>query len=156
MGGSDPRVVTRHPSPPLVFAVAVLAATALAMLVPEPTIVRGGGQLLGLVPVVLGSGLHWTAWRMFRVRTTTVRSDRRPRRLVTDGPYARTRNPMYLAGIVILLGLAVLLGSLASVLAPLGYGAVAHRLFLPAEERVMEERFGDEYAEYRDSVPTWI
>lgn len=143
-------------SPPLIFAGAVVAAVILAMLLPEPTVVPGEWRLLGLLPVALGSGLHWWAWRTFRLRKTTVRADRSPRRLVTDGPYARTRNPMYLGGIVILLGLAVLLGSSASFLAPLGYGLVAHLLFLPAEEQVMRERFGDEYPEYRASVPTWI
>lgn len=142
--------------PPLIFAGAVVAAVILAMLLPQPTVVPGDWRILGLLPVGLGSGLHWWAWRTFRARNTTVRADRKPRRLVTDGPFARTRNPMYLAGILILLGLAVMLGSLGSFLPLLAYGLAAHLSFLPVEEQVMEERFADAYLEYRASVPRWL
>lgn len=145
-----------HPSPPLTFAVAVAAAVGLAMLFPDPAAISGPWRLLGLFPLVLGSWLHTRAARSFHERMTTVRADGTPRALVTDGPYARTRNPMYLAGVVILLGLAILLGSLAPLLAPVAYGAAAHAHFLPAEEKVMEDRFGEAYREYRASVPTWI
>lgn len=147
---------TGHPPPPLVFAGAVIFAVALAMLLPEPTTLSGPWRLLGLLPAGLGSGLHLRAWRTFRDRATTVRAQGAPRALVTDGPYARTRNPMYLSGILILLGLAVLLGSVAPLLVPVAYGALAGAIFLPAEERTMEARFGDAYREYRSTVPTWI
>lgn len=112
--------------------------------------------VLGVLLILAGSWLHLSAWRTFLKRETTVRADGAPRSLVTDGPYARTRNPMYLAGVVILLGLAILLGALASFLAAPAYGVVAHVFFLPAEERTMEARFGPAYLEYRASVPAWI
>lgn len=142
--------------PPLMFAGAVIAMVGLSMLVPAPEVADGWLRLLGLGPVALGVTLHVGAWEALRSRRTPIRADGTPRVMVTGGPFARTRNPMYLAGVVILVGLGITLGTVASLAIPVAYGILAHALLLPAEERVMEDRFGDAYREYRASVPTWI
>lgn len=134
----------------------MIATVALTMVVPEPSLLDGWIRTVGVAPVLLGVRLHVGAWRAFRARATPVRADGEPRALVTGGPYARTRNPMYLAGIVILIGLAVLLGSWVAFVVPPIYGVLAHALLLPPEERTMEDRFGDAYRAYRSAVPTWI
>lgn len=78
-----------------------------------------------------------------------------PRRLITDGPYALTRNPMYLGHLIFMTGLvAVTRSPLALVLAARAV------LRFTARVRVDEERldrvFGDEYRAYRARVPRWI
>lgn len=142
--------------PPLLFGGSVIAMVALSMLVPEPTVADGWLRLPGLAPILLGVRLHVAAWETFRSRKTPIRADGTPRALVTGGPYARTRNPMYLAGVVILAGLGLLLGTAASLAVPVIFAVLTHALLLPVEERMMERRFGPAYRAYRAAVPTWI
>lgn len=145
-----------HPDPPAVFAAAMAAMIALAVVLPGPDGVRGAWRMAGLAPVLAGAVLHRSAWRRLLARDTTVRADEEPRTLVTDGPFARTRNPMYLAGVLILLGGAVLLGRTTPFLVVPAYAWMAHRRFLPAEEEALEERFGESYRAYRERVRRWL
>lgn len=71
----------------------------------------------------------------------------RPERLVRSGPYAVSRNPMYVGWALLQLGIGIATGS-GWVLATLPFvGAVVHREVL-GEERRLSETFGDEYREY--------
>lgn len=143
-------------APPTVFALVAGGMVALSVLVPEPRATAGGWRLLGLLPVLAGVGLHRAAWRRLRRRRTPVRADRAPRVLVTEGPYRRTRNPMYVSGVLILAGGAALLGPAAAFVAAPAFAWIVQRRFLPGEEEVLEHRFGEAYRSYRDRVRRWI
>ena len=78
-----------------------------------------------------------------------------PERIVSRGPYAWTRNPMYLGHLIFLSGLALALGS--------WIGAVvvaAHALWFDRRVREDEVRlaslFGDDYREYCRRVKRWV
>lgn len=80
---------------------------------------------------------------------------RPPERIVTTGPYAITRNPMYLGHLIFLTGLT--LATRSRVL------AVATVALLPwfdararTDERALLETFGPEYARYHAAVPRWL
>jgi protein-S-isoprenylcysteine O-methyltransferase Ste14 len=78
-----------------------------------------------------------------------------PNQLTTSGPYAITRNPMYLGWALLHVGAGLARGSGWIVAA---YPAVAwpmHREVL-REERELGENFGDEFARYRAAVPRYI
>ncbi len=81
--------------------------------------------------------------------------DRPPQRLVTAGPYALVRNPMYLAHLVFVAGLAL---TLHSPLALVLLGERWHRFALRVnrDEVRLERLFGDRYRAYRAAVPRWI
>ncbi len=72
--------------------------------------------------------------------------------LMTTGPYAYTRNPMYVAELSLWLGWATLFGSLVTLL-----GFVVLTVFiilvLPWEERGLEKQFGETYRQYQARVP---
>ena len=79
----------------------------------------------------------------------------RPGRLLTEGIYARVRNPRYLAVLLGMTGFALILNYPALYLTvaacvPAGW------LLIVLEERELEERFGDEYLAYKKSVPRLI
>lgn len=82
--------------------------------------------------------------------------DSRPRFLLVSGPYKFSRNPLYIADSVILLGWAIFYGSIAVLIGCLTFGAFLAFVLVPSEERQLQEQFGDEYARYRDSVPRWV
>ncbi|HEY6959447.1 MAG TPA: isoprenylcysteine carboxylmethyltransferase family protein [Candidatus Limnocylindria bacterium] len=81
--------------------------------------------------------------------------ERPPRRLLTAGPYAVSRNPMYLGHLMFMAGLVLATRSrLAVVLALRQYVRFTERVAV--DERRLERIFGDEYRDYLARVPRWI
>ena len=78
-----------------------------------------------------------------------------PRRIVQSSLYARTRNPMYLAYIAVVLGEAMLFGSAALVIYAVVLWGIAHIYVVLREEPLLQKRFGDEYRRYLERVPRW-
>ena len=78
-----------------------------------------------------------------------------PERLVTSGPFAWSRNPMYLGHIIFLLGLTLTLQSPLAAAIAVGT-AVWFQSRVRRDERRLEERFGRAYQEYRARVRRWI
>ena len=76
--------------------------------------------------------------------------------LVTSGMYARVRNPLYLANVLIWCGLAMLSGSLAVVCAAIGVTVLQYRFIILAEERFLRGRYGRRYVAYCRRVPRWL
>jgi protein-S-isoprenylcysteine O-methyltransferase Ste14 len=79
-----------------------------------------------------------------------------PRRFVAAGPYRWVRNPIYLAGMVIVLGEAWLFGSTALLLYAVGVAVAFHLLVVAYEEPRLRDRFGEQYEAYRRAVSRWV
>jgi protein-S-isoprenylcysteine O-methyltransferase Ste14 len=73
--------------------------------------------------------------------------------LIRTGPYARIRHPIYLAMLMFLLGLAVALGHYAQLLIAIPIFVVGTRIRTDAEDRLLEQSFGDAFRQYRNSTP---
>jgi protein-S-isoprenylcysteine O-methyltransferase Ste14 len=127
-----------------------------------PLVVRGSG----LLAVVAGASLmawalaahHKAAPRGWAVPTTRQMRSGVPYRLeylLRKGPYRLTRNPMYLGEAAVWLGWALFYGS-RSVWAGLAVMCAAFTRIVPWEERLLLERFGDDYRAYLASVPRWV
>ena len=78
-----------------------------------------------------------------------------PERLVDTGPYAWTRNPMYLGHILFLIGLTLTLGSLLAGLLTVATAVWFHRRVLDDEKR-LAELLGPDYLAYKNRVKRWI
>jgi protein-S-isoprenylcysteine O-methyltransferase Ste14 len=106
--------------------------------------------------IVLGLGVMTLGLQAFQKTGTNVETPKPATALVTDGIYSRSRNPMYVALLLLFAGIAVLansgwLGALLVVyLIVLRVGVIAR------EERYLERKFGDRYREYRGRVRRWL
>lgn len=69
-------------------------------------------------------------------------------RIVRSGPYRWLRHPSYTGAFFIVVGLALTLGSVLGVLVTTALGLLAFGYRISVEERMLTERFGDEYREY--------
>jgi len=76
--------------------------------------------------------------------------------LVTDGPYRISRNPVYLGGVVVCLGLAILLGSLIAFAVPVALFCILNALYVPHEETTLRTKFGGLYLDYKRKVRRWL
>jgi len=125
-------------------------AVPIVQLVPQPI------NLAGLAMVLAGFSIaNWHA-RLFRRIGTNINTFGEPGKLTTEGLFRRTRNPMYVGMIVLLVGVAFMLGSMSPIAGPLGFFILAHYWYIPLEEKAMALKFGDDYFQYQRSVPRWL
>jgi protein-S-isoprenylcysteine O-methyltransferase Ste14 len=98
------------------------------------------------------------AFLQFRQAKTTI-NPMKPHEtsaLVTDGFFAWSRNPIYVADTLVLLAIALLVANaLACLFVPL-FVAYMDRFQIRPEERALRARFGDEYERYRAKVRRWL
>jgi protein-S-isoprenylcysteine O-methyltransferase Ste14 len=115
-----------------------------------------GWRLLGLGLIAAGLGLIvWAAWTMHRLRTTVV-PHQDPDALVTSGPFAFSRNPIYLGDALVLAGCAIRWQAwVALLLVPLFMALIARR-FIAGEEARLVRHFGAAFESYASSVRRWI
>lgn len=107
-------------------------------------------RLLGVPLIVVG--VVWAAWA---TRTAGRVDLERPERLVTRGPYAISRHPMYVAWTLIYLGVSLALNTVRLlILLPL-LGVLIHREVKREEQRLVKA-FEDEYLTYRRRVSTYL
>ena len=78
-----------------------------------------------------------------------------PERLVSTGPYAYTRNPMYLGHIIFLTGLALTLQSWLAAAITIGVAIWFHARVI-GDEKKLAERLGKPYIDYMNSVRRWL
>ena len=119
----------------------LLAVPFLVFSTPTPTLLAAGCML-----AALGLGIRgWAAG--------TVEKDRD---LTTSGPYAHTRNPMYLGSFVIGVGLTLAGGGW---IWPTAFTLFFLAVYVPTisrEGRDLAERFGPAWAEYAADVPAFV
>lgn len=108
---------------------------------------------LGLAAALIGIGAFWRTWGSAYLGTNVVQ-DRKMHtdRLVGDGPYRLTRNPLYLGNMFMVLGLGILLNLSAFLVLVVGMWILV-RLFIRDEEAGFEESGGESYRAYRAAVP---
>jgi len=142
--------------PPLYFLASLLLMLGLHYVLPGPRIISGSARYLGIV--LIGAGLGFGLWaRMLFVQVgTTVKPFQESSELVVQGPFHVTRNPMYLSLTMLLLGVAVLLGSLTPLFVIPFFVLIVNRRFIPVEEAMLERHFGESYRSYKTRVRRWI
>ncbi len=117
-----------------------------------------GRALLPLAWLLVGAGLALLLWTLyiFWRHQTTVNPYKAASDLCTEGPFAFSRNPIYVGDWLIYLGIMIWLGTLwPLVFAPLiwlivRYGVIRH------EEAHLEAKFGAAYRAYRARVRRWL
>jgi protein-S-isoprenylcysteine O-methyltransferase Ste14 len=136
---------------PEAYLVGVAVGLAAHAWRPWPPPWPGGlGALLGW-PLAIGGTIVIVA----AVRAAGPVDLERPGRLVTDGPYAYSRNPMYLGWALIVLAAGLLTRSVW-VLAALPLAAAWTHRDVRREERRLAEAFGPEFATYRATVRRYL
>lgn len=76
--------------------------------------------------------------------------------LVTAGPFALIRNPLYLANLIIAFGVISYAGQLWIGAPLLLYFVFQYHCIAKYEESTLLAKFGDEYQRYMDRVPPWL
>jgi protein-S-isoprenylcysteine O-methyltransferase Ste14 len=106
--------------------------------------------------IALGLMIAFGAEGQFRRRGTTVDHLGITTKLVTDGWFKYSRNPMYLSLVLILIGAWIMLGSISPVLGVITYLFVTNKGYITQEEKRLAATFGREYESYRMRTRRWL
>jgi len=145
--------------PPLLGLAAIVLGLLLDWIAPayllSVMLSWGTRLLLGLELIAAGVALVYAAQKAFRAAHTHVEPWKPSTALVTTGIFAWLRNPMYVGGMGILVGLAVLLASDWMVVMTVLAGLVLHFGVVKREERYLQAKFGEAYRRYCAAVPRY-
>ncbi len=158
MSGAEARP-NHLPWPPVIYVSAIALAIILRFLVPLPWITEPLSDMLfitgiGLVLAAIAMGV--TAIRTLKRNKTTIRPDRPSEHLVTDGPFGITRNPIYLANSLVMIGIGLIIGSLWFLILSVVAGFLTQKMAIEGEERHLDIRFGKRYRDYKQRVRRWL
>lgn len=153
--------MTTSPTTP---KVKILPPTLLVMLI------SAGLVLDFLVPLDMGRGVGWlglvlfsffigvTAWckDLFKKAGTNIPPNQPATAIVTGGPYQFSRNPIYAAGVLGFIGLALMADAPLMLLLTLPLVYILQEQVIKPEEEYLEATFGDDYTNFKSRVRRWI
>jgi len=146
----------RRVLPPVYFLVVLLLMVSLHFVFPILQVLPFPYRYSGLVFVLGGILLVLWAARLFGRAGTTIKPFQEASALVVRGPYRLSRNPMYVGMVGVLVGIALLLGSLSpAIIIPL-FVALMDVRFIRPEEVALERIFGATYGDYKAKVRRWL
>ena len=143
--------------PPVAWALAVIAGLALDWLHPlrlmpwSMTLI-----VLGVAVFALAVALLISAVITIRRAGTHVETHLPTTRIVHSGPYRFSRNPIYLAMMIGLVGLSIAFNSLWVLVMLVPFSLVIRYGVVAREEAYLERKFGDIYRLYRSRVRRWL
>jgi protein-S-isoprenylcysteine O-methyltransferase Ste14 len=123
-----------------------------------PLLSAGGitrrGVILGMCLVILGEA--WRLWGVATAGTVTRRRSRDVQKLVTHGPFALSRNPLYNGNYLLWMGVVAFSGVWWFIPVATVLFAIEYFFIVRYEEGVLESIFGEDYLAYRRRTPRWI
>lgn len=142
--------------PPLIYAGTLAAGLLLNRTFPVKFLSRPIALVLGIPCIITGILLTRSAFLEMRRAHTNVDPRQPATALVTKGPFRYTRNPLYSSLTLIYTGIALVANALwAMLLLPVTL-LIINRAVIEREERYLERKFGEQYLNYKASVPRWI
>jgi protein-S-isoprenylcysteine O-methyltransferase Ste14 len=142
--------------PPTHFYIYLIISILLHYAIPIIQVFNYPYYLIGFLFFIIGTGLNIWADILLKKQKTTVKPNEKPTALIETGAFKISRNPMYLGLAVILFGAGFILGSVTSFVGVILFVAAMEMAFIPQEEKMLLEQFGEKYQVYKKKVRRWI
>lgn len=142
--------------PPFLFLICSLLILGLNLTLPTLSMSLSPWNLIGFFFLLGGLFMVRNIQRKFKQVATEINTFKQPKRLVDDGLFRYSRNPIYLGFTLSLFGLALLTANLAAFNVVLLFFLVANFWYIPFEEKAMEKEFGTDYIAYKKKVRRWL
>lgn len=142
--------------PPVLFILCIITMIGIKYLTPEQTFLSPPFNYAGIILIVAGLFFTIQVRKSFDKLNTEIHTFKRPRKLVIDGLFNLSRNPIYLGFTIALIGVWLLTGNLLAIIGVLVFFLTTNFWYIPYEEKVMEREFGDQYLAYKSKVRRWI
>ena len=142
--------------PPLVYLVALALGATIQYFQPLPFVPAALALPLGVALVVIAVVLFVWSVLTFKKAGTPVPGDKPTTTIVGAGPYRFSRNPIYLAFSLLVLGAAVWMNSVWLLATLVVAVALMHFVVIRREEEYLERKFGAQYLDYNRTVRRWL
>jgi protein-S-isoprenylcysteine O-methyltransferase Ste14 len=145
-------------APVIVFLVFVLGMYLLSTFLPFGFFDFFGRVPLAKILVGLAVGIGVVSLIQFFVSKTTVdpNTPDKASRLISNGLYTFSRNPMYLAMFLLLLAVGLYFGNAFNTLIAAGFVSYMNRFQIGPEEHILLSKFGKKYTEYLTRTRRWF
>lgn len=147
---------TKRILPPTYLLLSIATMALLHFLMPVSKIAPYPWNLPGVLLLIIGSSLNLIADAALKKEQTTVKPFEKSTALAVSGVYTISRHPMYLGMALILLGIAILMGTLTPLIVVVVFGILMELVFVKTEERMLEEQFGETWVAYKNKVRKWV
>ena len=111
-------------------------------------------RITGTILLLLGEGIR--IWAVSHAGGATRTRDVGAPSLCTSGPYAQTRNPLYVGNMLMYVGIVLIAGmpnELFAAIVTAVFFIVQYSLIISLEEETLDKLFREEYSEYKQNVP---
>ena len=145
--------------PPLLFVAGFLGGWAMHRRWPHRLVPGGGSdvaEIVGALIMALGLAIIGWAFSVFLAHRTAIYPNQPAARVVRDGPFRYTRNPMYVGMAMLYMGLAIVVNALLPLLLLPVVLSLLVTLVIEREERYLTSAFGQDYAQYCRDVRRWM
>ena len=113
-------------------------------------------RFLGIILTIAAILLFVKSVRIFNLRKEKLHPRSISTQIFKDGPFQFSRNPIYLAMFVLLIGVGLTLNSFWFLYSGLVVAIMIHYGVIIPEENYLEKEFGKDYLEYKKSVRRWL
>jgi protein-S-isoprenylcysteine O-methyltransferase Ste14 len=141
--------------PPLPFLLAIVAGIGLDNLY-RLSARPPGWAPAGVTLVLLGAALLLWALHEFRSNHTSIEPWKPTTAIIESGPFAYSRNPVYIGFALVTIGVGTWVDRGMIVLLAIPAFLATDRWIVPREEVYLERKFGEAYLRYRRRVRRWI
>jgi protein-S-isoprenylcysteine O-methyltransferase Ste14 len=142
--------------PPVFMFISLICVILFGFIIPILKVIPYPYTLIGILFIVIGAIFLGGAGKLFLKYRTTLNPNKKSGKLVIEGPYKITRNPMYLGAFNVFLGMAIISGSVLSIICSFIAPLLLNYIVIPFEERVMQRTFGKQYLQYKQKVGRWL
>lgn len=144
--------------PVIIVLICIILMWYMPSWVPAASFFLKGELIITIAFALLGIAIAAAGVLSFKKANTTVNPTKpdSSSSLVTNGIYQRTRNPMYLGFLMLLISCFFWISNLANCVVLIGYVAYMNRFQILPEERALTNLFGQEFQEYTQHVGRWI
>lgn len=141
--------------PPLIFLILMFAAYGMHYIWP---IDISGSKLkyIGIVMVLLGFGIVILVSQSFKRVKTNIEPWKPTTTIISNGVFAYSRNPIYVAFCLITIGVGISLNSIWILFSVIPCVMLVYYIAIKKEEVYLEEKFGEEYLQYKSKVRRWL
>ncbi len=145
--------------PPLALLAAILLTMALRFWLPLGVLIQIRPEVIvafGSVVMAVALWINVTGFRAFKRAGTNVNPYRPSLKIVRDGPFRFTRNPMYLGMITFVAGFGTAMATLWGPIVAGGLWALLHWGVVLREEQYLTAKFGADYSALLSATRRWL
>jgi protein-S-isoprenylcysteine O-methyltransferase Ste14 len=142
--------------PPTYFLIALILSIGLHFVLPIKRIIFPPYTYSGVIFIIFGGVVNLWTDAIFKKMQTTVKPYEDPTVLIANGPFRISRHPMYLGMTSILLGVALLHGTIITFILPLLFIVLSEVFYIKHEEENLVRVFGQKYLDYKKKVRRWF